>query len=201
MYLRNQHLPPISNRLFFLVQRTTRRLSISSESDTEMSTDDAPRRKKSPAGLKRKPHHPSSSSPPPKRKKPVEPSPADDPTRKYCLGKFEELSRDIFLRYPHVRIEKEGGADSTEPHVANIAQNSQTDLAEDEKTKLLDRAQQFAADLESCVYETYSEPDKHGRPSAGPKYKYVTNFECSIAVAVANLPPHTGIVSECFSLI
>lgn len=155
-------------------KRTTRRVSTSSESDSEMSDDNSRARlKKSPAAnsgrLKRKSHEPS-HTPPPKRKKSAESSATDDPARKYCLGKLEELFRDIFLRYPHLRTENDNGGDSNPVH-GSVVQKAPGDSTEEEKTVLVDRSKQFAADLESCIYETYSEPDKQGKHSAGPKYK------------------------------
>jgi hypothetical protein len=134
------------------------------------------RRKKSPVPssgrLKRKSHE-SSHTPPPKRKKPAESSATDDPARKYCLGKLEELFRDIFLRYPHFHTENEDDGDNNKVH-EGVVQKDQGDLTEEEKAILVDKSKQFATDLERCIYETYSEPDKQGKHSAGPKYKYVT---------------------------
>ncbi|EEB97061.1 hypothetical protein MPER_03698, partial [Moniliophthora perniciosa FA553] len=87
---------------------------------------------------------------------------SEDPTRKYCRGKLEDLFRDIFLRYPYVRSTdgETGGGD-----------NGSKELSEDEKNMVLAQARQFAGDLEACVYELYAESDKSGHSSAGPKYK------------------------------
>ena len=181
-------------------QRPTRRLSISSESDSEMS-DQASRvrRKKSPvpnsSRLKRK-NQQSSLTPPPKRKKPAESSAADDPARKYCLGKLEELFRDIFLRYPHLRVEKDNGDDDNNDVHEGV--KPEGDLTEEEKAILMNKSKQFATALEQCIYETYSEPDKQGRPSAGPKYKYVT---VGVRLMLANRFYHVGTVSERFNSI
>ncbi|KAF8906293.1 hypothetical protein CPB84DRAFT_1770475 [Gymnopilus junonius] len=102
--------------------------------------------------------------------------PADDPARKYCLGKLEELFQDIFLRYPHVHVAvqaDDGGNDerSAEKYGTKIVQKNLGELSEEEKNALINEAHQFAHELESCVFEIYSEPDKSGQPHAGGKYK------------------------------
>lgn len=117
--------------------------------------------------LKRKSHEPS-HTPPPKRKKSAESNVTDDPARKYCLGKLEELFRDIFLRYPHLPVNDDGS------DVPERVQKPRGDLTEEESVILVNQSKQFATDLESCIYETYAEPDKQGKHSAGPKYKCVT---------------------------
>ncbi|KAJ7116022.1 hypothetical protein C8R44DRAFT_555763, partial [Mycena epipterygia] len=88
----------------------------------------------------------------------------DDPARAFCLGKLEGVFRDIFLRYPHVR------AENTEEG-ASVVEKKLEDLTEEEKAKVEEEAKQFATDLEQCVYDIYSEPDKQGKPSAGGRYK------------------------------
>ncbi|KAF8074849.1 hypothetical protein FPV67DRAFT_1357997, partial [Lyophyllum atratum] len=152
-------------------KRQTRRLSFSSESDSE-GEDAKPRRHRirkgsgspPPSALKRKNQHPSSHSPPPKRKKSDATLPTDDPTRKYCLSKLEDLFRDIFFRYPHVRVESLSGETSVVPKPLD-------DLTEEEKAALVDESKHFADELEKCVFDIYSEPDKLGQSSAGSKYK------------------------------
>ena len=47
------------------------------------------------------------------------------------------------------------------------------ELNEKEMEALVNEANQFARDLEGCVYDIYSEPDKQGNVHAGGKYKYV----------------------------
>ncbi|KAK7061017.1 Transcription factor bye1 [Paramarasmius palmivorus] len=111
---------------------------------------------------KRKAQAPS-QLPPPKKARTNSDS-SEDPTRKYCRGKLEDLFRDIFLRYPNVR--------RTEGDDGGGAGGGETgELTEDEKNLVIAQAKQFADDLETCVYELYAEPDKSGSPSAGPKYK------------------------------
>lgn len=108
---------------------------------------------------------------------------ADDPARKYCLGKLEELFRDVFLRYPHVRAHAGSPAEGESMNVGEDNKNATTlmpkeleALTEEEKETLLNNSRQFANELESSVFEIYAEPDKNGNPHAGGKYKYVCNF-------------------------
>lgn len=162
-------------------QRQTRRLSISSESGSAISDDDAERTRgarakpsASPAPLhrlKRKNEH-VSHTPPTKRPKPSDANPTDDPTRKYCLGKLEELFRDVFLKYPHVRIQNEGSDIGDQPPERSIVEKPLGELTEEERANLLDESKEFAVELEKCVFDIYSEPDKQGNPSAGSNYKY-----------------------------
>lgn len=101
---------------------------------------------------------------PAKKAKPLDPS--DDPTRKYCLGKLEAVFRDIFLRYPHVRSKVE-----VEDEVPQVEEKGKDDVTEEEKNAILQDSKQFADDLEKCVFEIYSEPDKQGKSAAAAKYK------------------------------
>lgn len=90
-----------------------------------------------------------------------------DPVRKYCLGKLDEVIRAIFLEYPLVKskdavendreIEVKGGEGAV--------------LTDEEKQTVEQNASAFVAELEECLYHTYSETDKGGRPTAGGKYK------------------------------
>ncbi|KAL0065796.1 Transcription factor bye1 [Marasmius tenuissimus] len=118
---------------------------------------------------KRKISTSTAQPPPPKKAKTTTTSldPVDDPTRKYCLGKLEELFRDIFLRYPHLGVSGNGEGDGDE----SVAEKKPEELTEEEKATVLASAKKFADDLEACVYEIYCEPDKSGHPSAGGKYK------------------------------
>ncbi|KAJ7577052.1 hypothetical protein C8J56DRAFT_972207 [Mycena floridula] len=136
-----------------------------SDSDSSSASDHQRRRrltKKSSAspapGLKRK--STSTNSFGTKRRRPSEA--AEDPARKYCLGKLEEVFRDIFNRYPHVKGDE---------NPDELVEKKPEELTEEQKSHVLDAAKQFAAELEQCVYETYSEPDKQGRACAGGKYK------------------------------
>ncbi|KAF8892270.1 hypothetical protein BD779DRAFT_1511945 [Infundibulicybe gibba] len=167
--------PPAPSLNRKMTRRRVRRPSYHSESESSDADGGRVSRRRVGASpglstqLKRKTSHASQLPPPSKRKKPSDVKATDDPARKYCLGKLEEVFRDIFLRYPHVRGKRdtaEGGGDEE-----NIIQKPLQELTEDEKGALLEEAKQFAMDLEQCVYDIYSEPDKQGMPSAGGKYK------------------------------
>ncbi|KIY51834.1 hypothetical protein FISHEDRAFT_29202, partial [Fistulina hepatica ATCC 64428] len=77
---------------------------------------------------------------------------SDDPTRKYCLGKFVEIFSDVFARY---------ACEADESRVPSDEENGQAEK----------RARHFATELEQAVYDIYSEPDKSGQFHAGAKYK------------------------------
>jgi hypothetical protein len=169
--------------LIHLFQRRTRRFS--SESDSDSANETGRRRlshvKGSPPAsatqhghLKRKAANVSESSPPSKKKKS---DAVDDPTRKYCLGKLEELFRDVFLRYPHVRSETtDEDMDVNDSKKSKIIPKKIEELNEKEMEALINEAKQFAQDLEGCVYDIYSEQDKQGNVHAGGKYKYAALF-------------------------
>ncbi|KAJ7898426.1 hypothetical protein B0H13DRAFT_2664550 [Mycena leptocephala] len=132
-------------------RRRARRLSFSSEEsgsdESEAGNSGRSRKPASPGAsgkgqLKRKAQTQKARAPPPKRKREASSDASDDPARAFCLGKLEGVFHDIFLRYPH-----------------------------EEKAKVEEEAKQFATDLEQCVYDIYSEPDKQGKSSAGGKYK------------------------------
>ena len=98
--------------------------------------------------------------------------------RKYCLTKLEELFKDVFLRYPHVRVSASGsdeppptGVESSEEQDRKIVAKKLEELSDEEKDALIKESQQFSQDLENCVFEIYSEPDKSGNPHASGKYK------------------------------
>ena len=52
-----------------------------------------------------------------------------------------------------------------QPHAASL------EMTEEEKEALRERARRFAAELEECMYELYSEPDKTGKHGVAAKYK------------------------------
>lgn len=89
------------------------------------------------------------------------------------MGKLEDLFRGIFLKYPHVRIENEGNDVNDLSRERGIVEKPLGDLTEEEKAELLNESKEFAVELEKCVFDIYSEPDKQGNPSAGSNYKYV----------------------------
>ena len=107
-------------------------------------------------------------APPSKKKKATSVIAADDPTRKYCLGKLEEILIDVFLRYPHVPLSNEEGGQTMKRLEKQAAE-----LTDEEKTLIAERTNRFATELEQCIYDIYCEPDKQGELHAGGKYKYV----------------------------
>ncbi|KAG9032082.1 hypothetical protein FRB95_001943 [Tulasnella sp. JGI-2019a] len=83
---------------------------------------------------------------------------ADDPVRKFCLGKLQDVVTSIFFK---AVVEPDAGTDaSSDP------QNEEL-----KKTEAQEKAHPFAQELEQCVFEIFSELDKKGRKTAGPKYK------------------------------
>ena len=155
-----------------------KRPSVQSESETDSADDSRPRRKRlhrasaSPAPtLKRKSTSASTTqAPPSKKKKATSVVGTDDPTRRYCLGKLEEILRDVFGRYPHVPLTDEA---EEEGQAVKLVEKTRADLTDKEKTQISEQANRFATELEQCIYDIYSEPDKQGEPHAGSKYKYV----------------------------
>jgi len=114
-------------------------------------------------------------APPPKRKR----SDAGgggatiDPVRKYCLGKFEDVFKEVFLRYPYTRSVAGQSGETRDVKLEGQAQISIVmkkleELTEEEKESLIEDSKNFAAELERCVFDNYSEGD-----IAGAKYKYV----------------------------
>lgn len=160
-----------------ILKRTVRRLSLSSESslsDGDRKPADRSRRVKasskggniekrssSPQSKLKRKHQAALSTQPMKRKKPSESGSSEDPTRKYCLGKLQEVFDQIFLKYPLVS----GAGDS------RVEKNPE-ELTEEERAQLKIDGDKFAVELEQCVFDIYSEKQQ-GRLSAGGKYKYV----------------------------
>ncbi|KAJ6518807.1 hypothetical protein C8R45DRAFT_5653 [Mycena sanguinolenta] len=150
-------------------RRRARRLSFSDESGSSGSESEGgvPARSggrgaQQQQSLKRKtvPSQKVQQAPAKRKKESPASAAAEDPARAFCLGKLEGVFRDIFLRYPHVR-DSEGA----------LVETKAEELSEEDKARVEDAAKQFATELEQCVYDIYSEPDKQGRPSAGGKYK------------------------------
>ncbi|KAG6821433.1 hypothetical protein H0H93_010157 [Arthromyces matolae] len=155
------------------VAKRTRPLPSSSESESDVSEDAKPRRHRirkasesspPPNASKRKGQQHADHTPPPKRKKSDLPQSTEDPIRKYCLSKLEELFKDVFLRYPRVHVEGENG-------VVNLVEKSAEELSEEETAGVLTLSKQFADELEKCVFDIYSEHDKSGHLHAGANYK------------------------------
>ncbi|KAL5492519.1 BYE1 [Sanghuangporus weigelae] len=105
----------------------------------------------------------------PKRSKTAD-SPHDDAIRKYCLSKLEEIIRPMFEEYRETQsrsqtegqVKEEGGDDAKESIISSV---------EDDKNELVQKVKSFVNELEQCMMDTYAEPDKIGKPSAGGKYK------------------------------
>ena len=118
--------------------------------------------------------HGLSPTPPSKRKRSgtaSENSAQDDPVRKYCLSKLEEMFKEIYFRYPYVRL-KVDEEDVGESHdAAKAIKKELADMSDEEKEALLEDSKGFTRELETCVYEIYAEPDKNGNSHAGAKYK------------------------------
>lgn len=122
-------------------------------------------RKASPASsvhLKRK--STASSQGPAKRKKSSDDTVEDDPVRKHCLGKLQEMFCPIFLRYPHMDAPDGSG---------NKVELKREDVTDEITQGLENEAKLFATELEQSMFDIYAEPDKHGKQAPGPKYKYV----------------------------
>ncbi|PCH44335.1 hypothetical protein WOLCODRAFT_133175 [Wolfiporia cocos MD-104 SS10] len=110
----------------------------------------------------------SSASQPQQPEKRVRSESGEDPARKYCLTKLQEIFSGIFLRYPYLRVEETG---RERPEEITEPDKKQEELTDEEKEKLGQTANRFAAELEECIYELYAEPDKNGKRSAAGKYK------------------------------
>ena len=110
---------------------------------------------------------------PPKRKRSatgaVDHNAQDDPVRKYCLSKLEDMCKEVYLRYPYVHLKEED--DGEGQFVVKTIKKELADMNDEEKEALIEDSRRFARELESCVYEIYAEPDKSGNPHAAAKYK------------------------------
>ncbi|GBE86451.1 Transcription factor bye1 [Sparassis crispa] len=166
-------------------KRRVRRVSSSSESDAESvaSVARAPKRLRRASEVSKsvgaRTHSPSPApSSLTKRKKSISSQPdakrrrsestlGEDPARKYCLTKLQELFCQIFLRYPFLQEETH----SDDPSENAQPDKKQEDLTDEDKQALEGKAKQFATDLEQCMYDLYSEPDKNGKHGVAGKYK------------------------------
>ncbi len=116
-----------------------------------------------PSQPKRKPSSASQTQSP--NRKRSESTVGEDATRKYCTTKLQEIFAQIFTKYPFLP-----GGEISEDQAPEPAKTEQ-DLTDEEKEILQTKGRVFASDLEGCVFDLYAEPDKHGKPSAGGKYK------------------------------
>lgn len=128
----------------------------------------------------------SAVQPAAKRSKTESEGPAsDDPMRKYCVSKLQEIIAPMFLEHREGQRKDEVGSgkqDEAEGAKANAEADVESEketepgagpeeLSELEKTSINQKVSAFVAELEHCMMKTYAEPDKSGRSSAGPKYK------------------------------
>ncbi|RPD64235.1 hypothetical protein L227DRAFT_571804 [Lentinus tigrinus ALCF2SS1-6] len=105
--------------------------------------------------------------PPPKRPR-SESTAGEDAARKYCSIKLQEMFCQIFTRYPFLRDRDE---DDEELRGLLQPDKKTEELTPEEKEQLDAKAKQFGIDLEQCMYELYSEPDKQGKHVVAAKYK------------------------------
>ena len=105
-----------------------------------------------------------------KRKASVLADPSEDPTRKYCLQKLEEVFQQIFLRYPHVQAAEgvSGGDGLVSKHVEQ--------LSDEEREFVIGASKSFAAQLEQAMFDGYAERDRSGNATAAAQYKCVLHF-------------------------
>lgn len=89
----------------------------------------------------------------------------DDPARKYCLAKLRDMLRPVFFRYPHA------DADDGSGNKVDLKPDS---LADEDRQRLQDAADNFSSQLEQCLFDLYGELDKYGNQGVGPKYKCVS---------------------------
>ncbi|KAF9059667.1 hypothetical protein BDP27DRAFT_1371260 [Rhodocollybia butyracea] len=78
------------------------------------------------------------------------------------------LRGDIVLGSWRIKSEDSGSA-------AQVMEKRKEDLTEEERTAVLEDSKQFADDLEKCVFEIYSEPDKHGKLCGRSKVQRVAS--------------------------
>ncbi|EJD07690.1 uncharacterized protein FOMMEDRAFT_101080 [Fomitiporia mediterranea MF3/22] len=106
-----------------------------------------------------------------KRSKTAE-SPHDDAIRKYCLTKLDEIIRPMFEEY-RTQVDPQG--EKVEEQVKTEENKDEEPSTSDSIDKVKDDIDQkvkaFVYELERCMMETYAEPDKTGKPSAGRNYK------------------------------
>lgn len=74
----------------------------------------------------------------------------------------------MFIEYPGV---PEESAEEKKEDGEEKSPKKSEDLTNEEKERIDQNVSHFVAELERCMMETYAEPDKTGKPSAGGKYK------------------------------
>ena len=127
-------------------------------------------------------------------------SATEDAARKYCLGKFTEMFTGIFMQYPHVL--QESTAEEEEGERKEMIERKPEELTDEDRTQLRERAAIFATEVEQAVFETYAEPDRHGKPGAGVKYKYAFQLSARTQVLMTMpfflIPPTQGALSHTY---
>ncbi|KAI0741581.1 hypothetical protein C8Q80DRAFT_143618 [Daedaleopsis nitida] len=117
---------------------------------------------------KRKKSTAEQTAPPAKRPR-SESTAGEDAARKYCLTKLQELFCRVFTRYPFLRQHDEAEAAPSDSPL--LPEKKSDELTPEEKEQLETKAKKFGIDLEQCMYELYSEPDKQGKHIVAAKYK------------------------------
>lgn len=74
------------------------------------------------------------------------------------------------MRYPLLPQDESEDADDIKPS------KKTEELTPEEKELVEGKAKAFVGELEQCLFDLYSEPDKTGKPHAGAKYKYALLF-------------------------
>ena len=87
----------------------------------------------------------------------------------------------IFLAFPYFPPEdpiktEDGGFDGSGPNATRLISvkgftKTMAELTEEEKVQLEDKANAYATQVETAVFEAHAEFDKAGVPSAAGKYK------------------------------
>lgn len=91
----------------------------------------------------------------------------DDPLRKYCLTKLEEIIKPMFLEsfeFEAREMSESGVNDENKDAVPS-------ELTEEQQQIIDQKASSFVTELERCMMDVYAEPDKQGATHAGGKYK------------------------------
>lgn len=136
-------------------------MSYTSESDVGSADENGPRRLRNKGSSpnarssKRKAKTSGQHPPPSKKQKGAAADAEEDPTRKHCRGKFEEIFLGIFMKYPLL----DGEDKSTE------------ELSDEQRTLVAENSKIFARELEANMFATFAEPDKNGDQHVAQKYK------------------------------
>lgn len=105
-----------------------------------------------------------------------------DSTRRYIHGRLMIIIRSIFEEHvqreePAVEEEITDQPKSEEKTVEKDQSSTKDteqpikELSDSGKAELEEKTKVFVTELESCMMDTYGEPDRTGKPHAGQKYK------------------------------